>query len=457
MEGTVAEAAAMMEGQVIAGDAQARWRGAALDSRRVAGGELFFALAGARSDGHLWVEEALARGAAAAVIERDLVAPRGTLIRVKDTYAALHALTRALRQRAPERLVAVTGSVGKTTTKDLLALMLASRFRVAKSPGNLNNLYGFPLALAAIDEGTEWMVAEMGMSTPGELSAISRLGRPDVAVFTNVRPAHLETFGDLRAVATAKAELLAGLAPGGLVVANADDPEVRWIAGRHDGPIAWYALEGEAPSRAIDVGPLAAGGVGSRFRWRVDGEEHDVALPLHGRYNVANFLAAATAARAAGVPARDIASVVVAAAPAPGRGRVRRSSQGAWVVDDTYNSNPAALSEALAAAAALPAARRWVVLGDMLELGEGAARFHREAGEEATRRGFSPIVGVGELARELVATAAEAGAATAWYPTAAAAAAAVGPARPGDLVLVKGSRGIGLEVVVAVLLGEESS
>ncbi len=456
MEGKVAEAAAMMEGQVIAGDAQARWRGAALDSRRVEGGELFFALAGARSDGHLWVEEALERGAAAAVVQRDLVTPRGTLIRVQDTYGALHALTRALRERAPERLVAVTGSVGKTTTKDLLALMLASRFRVAKSPGNLNNLFGFPLALAAIDEDTEWMVAEMGMSTPGELAAISRLGRPDVAVFTNVRPAHLETLGDLRTVAAAKAELLAGLAPGGLVVANADDPEVRWIAGQHRGPIAWYALEGEAPSRAVGVAPLPGGEVGTRFRWRADDAEHEVALPLHGRYNVANFLAAATAARSAGVPAVEIAAAVAAAAPAAGRGRVRRRSDGARIVDDTYNSNPAALSEALAAAAALPAPRRWAVLGDMLELGEEARRYHQLAGQEAARRGFSPVVGVGELSRELVVAAATAGAETAWFPTAAAAASGVPAVRPGDLVLVKGSRGVGLEVVVAALLGGES-
>jgi UDP-N-acetylmuramoyl-tripeptide--D-alanyl-D-alanine ligase len=447
----------MMEGRVIAGDPQARWRGAALDSRRVTGGELFFALAGERSDGHLYVADALARGAAAALVHRDLVVASGTLVRVADTYGALHALTRAQRERAPQRLVAVTGSVGKTTTKDLLALMLGRRFRVAGSPGNLNNLYGFPLALLGIAEDTEWMVAEMGMSTPGEMAAISRLGKPDVAVFTNVRPAHLEKFGDLRAVAAAKAELLEGLTPGGLVVANADDPEVRWIAARHQGPLAWYALEGEAPSRAMDVEPLPGGSVGSRFRWRVDGGEHEVVLPLHGRYNVANFLAAATAAHAAGVPAAEIVAAVAAAAPAAGRGRVRRRADGAVVVDDTYNSNPSALSEALAAAAELPAARRWAVLGDMLELGEGAAQFHREAGQEAARRGFSPIVGVGELARELVAAAAEAGAETAWFPTAAAAAAAVPPARPGDAVLVKGSRGVGLEVVVAGLLGEESS
>ncbi len=455
MEGSVAEAAAMMDGRVIAGDPQRRWRGASLDSRRVAGGELFFALAGERSDGHLWVEDALARGAAAAVVHRDLAAPTGTVVRVADTYAGLHALTRAMRARAPRRLVAVTGSVGKTTTKDLLALMLGRRFRVAKSPGNLNNLYGFPLALLGIPEETEWMVAEMGMSTPGELAAVSRLGRPDVAVFTNVRPAHLASFGTVRAIAAAKAELLEGLPPEGLVVANADDPEVAWIAARHRGPVAWFALEGEAPSRALDVEPLAAGAVGSRLRWWVDGGEHAVELPLLGRHNVANFLAAATAAHAVGVPPAEIVEAARVARPAAGRGVVHRRADGALVVDDSYNSNPSALEAALAAAAALPAARRWAVLGDMLELGEGAAAFHREAGRNAARRGFSPIVGVGELARELTEAAREAGAETRWHADVAGAAAALPAAGPGDVVLVKGSRGVGLEAVVAALLAGE--
>ena len=203
------------------------------------------------------------------------------LVRVADTFAALHALTRAVRDRVPERLVAVTGSAGKTTTKDLLAAMLARRFRVAQSPGNLNNLYGFPVALLGIPEDTEWMVAEMGMSEPGELARISRLGRPDVAVFTNVRPVHLEFFADLGAIAAAKEELLAGLAPDGLVVANADDPQVTAIAHRflararreRAGRVVWYGHARGAPTTpavrldvaAAAVEPAPAGEVGSRF------------------------------------------------------------------------------------------------------------------------------------------------------------------------------------------------
>jgi UDP-N-acetylmuramoyl-tripeptide--D-alanyl-D-alanine ligase len=458
----VDEAAAAMEGEVISGEARRQWQGAALDSRRVVGGELFFALPGERSDGHLFVADALRRGAAAAVVARPVAAPAGaTLLRVHDTYAALHALTRWARAQVPRRLVAITGSTGKTTTKELLAAMLATRFRVAKSPGNLNNLYGFPVALLAVADDCEWMVAEMGMSTPGELAAISRLGRPDVALYTNVRPVHLEFFPDLRAIAEAKAELLSGLAADGLVVANADDPEVASLVRRHAGPgrrLVWYGRRPPAEVRATAVEEAPGGEVGSRFRLQAGDEEREVRLRLHGLYNVENCLAAAACAHALGVPLTAIAAAAAAVGPAEKRGVVEPLAGGATLVDDSYNSNPAALSQALRSAARLPAARRWAVLGEMRELGPGAPAFHRAAGEEAAGLGFAPVAAVGELARELAAGAAAAGAAAPWFPDAAAAAAwAVAELRPGDLVLVKGSRGVGLERVSDALRGRESA
>lgn len=498
---SVAEAAAAMAGAVEPGDdpaaAAVTFTGAAIDSRRVRGGELFFALAGARTDGHRHVAGALAAGAAAAVIGRPAEpAPpeRAVLVRVADPFAALHDLTRAVRATVPERLVAITGSAGKTTTKDLLAAMLGRRFRVARSPGNLNNLYGFPVALLGIPDDTEWMVAEMGMSEPGELGRISRLGRPDVAVFTNVRPVHLEFFADLGAIAAAKEELLAGLAPGGLVVANAGDPEVAAIARRFlasgggggaGGRVVWYGRDGAAHHAGVpldvaacDVAAAPAGEVGSRFVLRAGEQRQPVALPLHGGYNVDNCLAAAAAAWALGVPLGEIAAAAAAAAPAEHRGVVHHLAGGGRLVDDAYNSNPDALARALEGAAALAAGgRRWAVLGDMLELGPEAPRFHREAGAAAARLGFSPVVGVGELARELVAGAdTAAGTETAWFATAAAAAewaagrlaelaemAELAEVGSTGVVLVKGSRGVGLETVVARLLavgaaaGEEAS
>ncbi len=456
-QGSVNDAAAAMEGRVI-GDASRNWSGAALDSRQVVGGELFFALPGERTDGHRFVGQALERGAAAAVVQRDLeVAPGGTLIRVDDTFEGLHALARAVRSRLPEKLVAVTGSAGKTTTKELLAAMLGRRFKVARNPGNLNNLYGFPLALLGIEEGTEWMVAEMGMSTPGELGRLSRLGRPDVALFTNVRPVHLEFFGSLAAIGDAKAELLEGLEADGLVIANAGDPEVVRIAGRHAGRVVWYGLEGAADYRATGIQPLPAPAVGSRLTLVTPAGSLAVELALYGRFNVENFLAAAACALELGVPPKEVAAAAAEIAPAARRGVVHRLAGDVVIVDESYNSNPDACRQALAAARGLPARRRWAVLGDMLELGPEAAGFHREVGAYAARLGFSPVFGVGELARDLVAGAAAAGVESGWYADAAAAEALAGRLQPGDLVLVKGSRGVGLERVVARLLAAEGA
>ncbi len=456
----VAEATTAMHGTLLAGDPQAQWSGAALDSRKVAGGELFFALPGEHGDGHRFVGDALARGAAAAVVRADAAIAGTTLIGVPDTYEALHALTRAVRAEVPRSLVGITGSVGKTTTKELLAAMLGRRYRVAKSPGNLNNLYGFPLALLGIPDDTEWMVAEMGMSTPGELGGISRLARPDVALFTCIRPVHLEFFGTLAAIAEAKSELLEGLAPGGLIVANADDAEVVRIAERHQrahgGRIVWYGRAERSEVRATDLSPFADGS-GSRFMLTAPGVKQEVELPLLGAYNVDNCVAAAACALALGVTAPEIALAVRDAAPAAGRGVVHRLAGDVTVIDDSYNSNPAAVERALAAAADMPARRHWAVLGDMLELGPDGPHMHRAAGEQARVGGFSPVLGVGDLSRHTVAGA---GARAEWLPDAAAAAArAAALLAPGDLVLVKGSRGVRLETVVQALLaaaGERS-
>lgn len=457
----VAEAAAAVGGRVVAGGPEGSFSGAAIDSRKVAGGEVFFALPGERTDGHRFVGDAFARGAAAAIVQERIELPEAfahrVVIEVADSFRALHDLARHVRAKTPERLVGITGSAGKTTTKELAAAMLAARFRVARTPGNLNNLYGFPLSLLNVPDDAQWMVAEMGMSTAGELAQLSLLGRPNIAVFTVVRPVHLEFFGSLAAIADAKAELLTGLAPDGLVVANADDPEVARIARRHgQARTVWYGVESaNAEVCATGVAPAPGGAVGSRFRLEAGGESVDVALPLHGLYNVGNCLAAAACAWAVGVPLGEIAVAVAGARPAAMRGVVHRLLDGITLIDDSYNSNPDAVARALEGAAPLAAQRRVAVLGDMLELGPEAPRFHREAGERAARAGFALVAGVGELARELAEGARGAGAEARWFPDAAAAAEWLeSEAREGDLVLVKGSRGVGLEKVVERLLGE---
>lgn len=490
---------------MIAGDPGTVWTGAAIDSRAVAGGELFFALAGERTDGHRFVEDAFERGAAAAVVHADEGAPRTAaavgrcVIHVADSYRALHALARTVRRRVPEVLVGVTGSAGKTTTKELLAAVASRRFRTARNPGNFNNLYGFPLSLLNVPDDCEVMVAELGMSVAGELGEVSRLARPDGVVLTNVRPVHLENFADVPAIAEAKAEIFEGLGRHGFIVANRDDPEVARVTRRRiaaaGGRAIWFGM-GEAPEiavRARDLRPAAiasevargaggiggTGGMGTRFVLEVrDGgaladaaggeagevESVEIELPLHGRYNVMNALAAAAAGRALGVELDEIRAGLALARPATHRGAIHRLEAGVVVIDDSYNSNPEALAEALASAKDLQEAgavaagtggRRVAIVGDMLELGPDAPRFHRESGRRAAELGFSPVVAVGELAVDLARGAAEGGAEALHLPDAAAAAAwARTEIAAGDLVLVKGSRGIGLDRVVDELLAQ---
>jgi UDP-N-acetylmuramoyl-tripeptide--D-alanyl-D-alanine ligase len=459
----VDEVARAVNGRIVSGDPAGACSGAAIDSRAVRGGEVFFAFAGERTDGHRFVPDALARGAGAAVVNQGSdrsAGSGGAVIEVDDTFQALHDLARFVRRRVPERLAGITGSAGKTTTKELLAAILGARFRVFWTPGNLNNLYGFPLSLLNVPDGTEWMVAEMGMSTPGELRQLSLLGRPDAAVFTVVRPVHLEFFDSVQGIAEAKSELLAGLSSeglGGLIVANADDPEVARIARRHagrpdwHGRLVWYGIQSQADVRALDLAP-ETGSIGSRFRLEAGGASVDVRLPIHGLYNVENCLAAAACAWAVGLSLPEIAEAVRTVRPASMRGVVHRleGPRGAFtLVDDSYNSNPDALGKALDSARQLPGTRRVAVLGDMLELGPQGPRFHRDSGGQAARLGFSPLAGVGELSRELVAGAQAAGAAAVWLPDAAAAAEwAASEVREGDILLVKGSRGIKLDMVV---------
>ena len=471
VERTIEYAAEAMAGVIAAGDADRRFVGAAIDSRRTAGGRLFFALAGNRVDGHDFVVDALRNGAAGVVVERlPSEAPAGPAawVHVDDTYKALHDLTRSVRQAVPEHLVGITGSMGKTTTKELLAAMLSRRFATAKSPGNLNNLYGFPLALLSIDDDSVWMVAEMGMSTPGELRGVSELGRPDVAVFTNVRQAHLANFGTLAAIADAKAELLAGVADDGIVIANRDDPWVVEIASRHRGPVVYYGLGQDEASTAnlpaadvfaVDPRPRS-NAIGSRFELRVDGRQVMITLPIHGLYNVENCLAAAACAHTLGVDLDEIAAAMAAFEPGETgqmRGVVDRFASGLVLVDDAYNANPSAVARALEGAKHLPAERHVAVLGDMLELGPDAADFHRQIGEQAVAEGYACVIGVGGLARYAVSAAHAAGLDVEWFASADAAAqwardaVATGRLGRGDVVLVKGSRGVGLEAVCTAL------
>jgi UDP-N-acetylmuramoyl-tripeptide--D-alanyl-D-alanine ligase len=456
-------------------------QGFSIDSRATAEGELFFALspedyrrhcftATTFADAHRFLPEAFARGAVAAVARAERV--RGDeelrpyldrLLLVEDVIEALQTLARGVIDEWGRKVVGVTGSAGKTTTKDLVAHVLGvTGRRVLRSRKNYNNELGVALSVLQMETAGarpsdfDVAVLEMGMSMPGEIARHCHVAPPDVAVLTNVAPVHLEFMGTVEAIAAGKAQLVEGLKDGGTAVLNADDERVAAMRAKHTkGPTVTYGVEREADVMAAGVESV---GVGlSRFRLRAGGEEAPVVLPLHGRHNVLNALAAAAAARTLGVGLADIADALATAAPSQMRGEVIRLAGGVTVVDDSYNSNPRSLvsmAEAVAQGGE-GVKRKVVVAGEMLELGAESDAIHREAGRELAGLGLDVLWGVRGHGRELVEGAREGGMgeeATRYFESSEEAAAAVKDfVRPGDLVLVKGSRGVHTEKVVEAL------
>jgi UDP-N-acetylmuramoyl-tripeptide--D-alanyl-D-alanine ligase len=372
-------------------------------------------------------------------------------VQVDDTTRALQDLAQVVRERAGIRVVAITGSMGKTTTKEAAAAAMAEGHRVLKTKGNLNNLYGLPLTLLELGEAGEEDVAvvEMGMSEPGEIARLTEIAKPDVGVLTNVAEVHLEFFDSLSQIADAKGELLLGLAGDAVAVVNADDPlvleQARKFAGRH----IRFGLSPSADVRALEIRSTAAG-----LRFRVDEGERSVEVTssLHGRHNVYNLLAGLAAARALDVPLEEAASGLASLSPPRHRGERIALPGGILLIDETYNSNPRALVCALDALFDEKEGRRVAVLGDMLELGARASELHRELGRHAATLGLSLIVGVGPLGCEIVAGAREAGMTE---ESLAICDDAVAAGRlleqnlvEGDVVLVKGSRGVGLDETI---------
>jgi UDP-N-acetylmuramoyl-tripeptide--D-alanyl-D-alanine ligase len=430
--------------------------GVAVDSRSVRPGDLFVAIRGARVDGHDYAAEAASRGARALLGERrpETLPPGFPTLLVAHPVRALQQFASAVKRRAGFRLAAITGSVGKTTTKDFAAAILARRFSVAKTPGNQNSQIGFPMSILNMPREPEWMVGEMGLSEPGDLSRLSRVFEPDVAAILLIGPAHLEFFPSVDAIAEAKAEILEGLKPGGTFVANADDPRVEWIAARHRGRVVRFGRSARADVTAEDV---AVGGEGSRFRLKTPAGQASVALPVPGPHQVVNFLAAAAIAFAIGVAPADCAVAAGELRAAPHRGERRQHASGALLFDDAYNANPSSVRAALETLAALPARRRIAVLGDMLELGGEEARWHRETGAAVVGRA-DLLVCVGSRAAAFGEGAIAAGFPAGRVERVASAEEAARLLAPmlaaGDAVLFKASRGIGLERAVAALAGD---
>ena len=479
LELTLGWVAAAVAGRLDGGDPDRVIGEVVTDSRTLRPGDLFIALRGPRFDGHEFVGSALERGAAAAIVEAraDLnvrldedeagvttggsggaSGPPAGLIEVADTLKALQALAHAVRTAAGTRVVAITGSAGKTTTKEAIAEMLATRARVVKNQGNLNNHIGLPLSLLQLRDLPDVAVMELGMNHAGEISTLVAVAAPDVRVWINVGDAHAGFFASAEAIADAKAEILERADASSVLVANADDPRVMARSRGFAGRLLTFGTGAGATVRAAGIEDLGVDGM--RARLITPAGERRLATPLLGRGNLANVLAAAAVALNEGVPLDDIVAVAARLQPADGRGAVRRLRDGVVVIHDSYNSSPTALRAALDVVAhAAPAGRRIAVLGEMLELGDHAVALHRECGRAAAAAGLDLLIAVGGPAVQALAVAAVAAgmpaAAVAHADDSAAAASlAAAAVRPGDLVLVKGSRGTRTDLVVDRLVTE---
>jgi UDP-N-acetylmuramoyl-tripeptide--D-alanyl-D-alanine ligase len=416
--------------------------GYSIDTRTLAPGDLFFAVRGERYDAHDFVAAAIERGARAAVVSRGRAAefPHHTLLIVEHPLVALQTLATAVRLRWNKPVVAITGSAGKTTTKEAVAEVLGARYHVLRSQGNLNNEFGLPLQLLKLEPEHEMAVVEMGMSHAGEIAALARIARPDWGVVTNVGNAHAQNFSDgIAGIARAKYELVEGLPAHGIAFLNCDDAYVSQFGRDFLGRVIYYGVGPCADLRAEHLEELGSDGV----RFQVN--DTTVTLRLLGRHNIWNALAAIAVGVEAGIPLAECAAAVGRLRPPDKRGEILRIG-GATIINDCYNSNPEALKSMIATLASMPAKRRILIAGEMLELGAEAVALHQQAGKAAAESGIDLVVGVRGNA-EYLAQAASEGGATAKFVASPQEAGEWLKAelREGDAVLLKASRGVGLE------------
>jgi UDP-N-acetylmuramoyl-tripeptide--D-alanyl-D-alanine ligase len=437
------DAARAVDGNLVGDDVP--FAGVSIDTRTLAAGNLFVALRGERVDGHAYLAAAAAAGAAGALVERPDPAAALPQIVVTDTQHALGRLGAWWRARLGARVVAVTGSNGKTTVKTMLAAVLACAGRTQATVGNLNNEIGLPLSVLALDLDTDFAVLEMGCGQPGDIAYLVDIARPQVALVNNAGPAHLERLGSVAGVARAKSEIYGRLPADGVGIYNADDANAAVFAAAIDGHArVSFGIDAGADVHA-DIEALTPH---ARFRLHTPAGSADVVLPMPGRHNVMNALAAAACAVALGVDAATISRGLAAVPPVAGR-LVARTMPGGWVlIDDSYNANPASTEAGIAATAA-GGARVWLVLGDMRELGDEAAALHAEVGRRARAHGVERVYATGALSAHAVEAF---GAGGRWFETQDALAGTLGADITGGVhVLVKGSRGSRMDKVVAAL------
>ncbi len=449
------EIAAATGGKLVRGDGSAHAAGVSTDTRTIEAGELFIALKGPNFDGADFLPQAVEKKAAGVVVEKGADVPGGDaafVVEVADALRALGDLAGAHRSRFDIPVAGVTGSNGKTTTKEMTAALLSARGETCRSEGNLNNLVGLPHQVLRLGEEHAYAVFEMGMSEPGEIRRLAGIARPEVAVITNVGLAHIEGLGSVEAVRDAKGEILEAMPPGGVAVLSNEDPHSRVLAERHEaagGRVIRFGFSPQSDFRADEV-HVSAGG--TRFTLRCADGESGVRIKALGRHNVLNALAAAACASTMGITLDEIAAGLSRAVLPKMRLQARemRGRRGVHLLDDSYNANPASVSQALETASALRGDGRLIsVLGDMAELGPAAESAHREVGRKLAACGVDLFAGVGPLMRLAADEARRAGVDGARimnFDTPEQAASALGDMLlSGDWVLVKGSRSMEME------------
>lgn len=462
---TAGDVVALTGGRLVCGQAAQSIAEISIDSRTVAAGEFFVAIRGERFDGHRFVADALNRGAIGALVDReapgDVEAARARgaiLVAAEDTTRGLQDIARGVRRRSGARVVAITGSAGKTTTKEVAAEFLTARYRVFRNKGNLNNHIGVPLSLLELRARPEVAVIEFGMNHAGEIRTLVGIAEPEVRVWTNVGDAHAGFFASADAIADAKAEILEQARHDDVLIANADDARIAARTQTFGGRVVTFGVAPAADVRATAVEDHGLNGTSARVHTAAG--EFALHTPLLGLGNLSNVLAATAVAVHFGVPPEAVATRAAALRPAHHRGELLRQPGGLTLIDDSYNSSPAALKQALRTMqTATGSARKIAVLGEMLELGGHATRLHEECGAVAAATGLDLLVTVGgDPARALAEAAIANGMPSSkvlWAATSAEAAdVAIERTRPGDLVLVKGSRGIGIDLVVDRLKAE---
>jgi len=426
-----------------------------IDSRTVGAGALFFAVRGERHDGHDFVEAALARGAVAAVVSRARVASMPDevlavpLLITEDPLIALQALAAHVRRRWGKRVVAITGSAGKTTTKEAIAAALGAKLNVMKSRGNLNNGFGLPLELMRLEPEHDIAVVEMGMNHPGEIAALARIAAPDWGVVTNVGTAHIENFADGQAgIARAKFELVAALPANGVAFLNCCDPYVSQFGRDFPGRAVYF---GDGPCADPQILDSREDLAGLHLKFRAGDREGTLTLQLLGGHNALNAMAGLAVALEACVDLDAAVAALASLTAGDKRGQVMEID-GATILNDSYNSNPEALRSMIRTLAARPAGRRILVAGEMLELGEHGPALHTACGRAAAEAGLDLVAGVQGNAMHLATAACAGGVASLFLPSAEAAGLWLKQTlQPGDVVLVKGSRGVHLERAIAVV------